>query len=330
MYLRQLGDGQLVQGFVKTQWPAGTEAAGRIARWAWLYRASVSLWGQFQPRSVALRLSYQPGLPLTSVHSFVSEAAEAGRMRQVLAAFLRTDQVTSGHTEAPLSVEDLQAGELELNVARVGIVPERLSTSDGNALYYNVRLSELVGRMFESASGLGLPCSYEMQAAAWSVPRELLRHVLYGVARLQDSAAAPADLVRDQAQLAERLRRAQWHVEECLASPAGAEPLSKTLEHVLDSTIYARLGAAPAVRMVAPERAPAFARLVHSSQLVAGWAPSESQAIAGAETTEGVEAALASRVAGLDAMLTSSAGARGPVAPTPVARGTPVPQHTGP
>jgi hypothetical protein len=330
MYLRQLGDGQLVQGYVRTRWPTGAEAAGRIANWARLFRASVALWSQFRPRSVAVRLTNTPGQSLVSVHAFVTEAAEAGRLRQVLAAFLRTDQIASGHTEVPLTAEDIQADEFELrNAARVGIVPERLSTSDGNALRYNVRLSELVGRILETASGLGLPCSYEMQAAGWSMPREVLRTVLYDASHLQDSAAAPADLVRDQAQLADRLRRAQWHVEECITSPVGAEPLSKTLGHVLEGTIYARLGAPPAVSMVSPQQAASFTRLIHSSQLVAGWTPSEGQAVAGAESREGVEAALACRAAGIDAMLAYGAAAVGPTSPTLIAPGGPMLQQSG-
>jgi hypothetical protein len=327
MYLRQVGGRPLVQGVVRTEWPAGTEAAGRIATWTRLFLASVSLWNQFQPRSVAVRLTYDPGRPLTSVHAFVADAAEADRLRLVLAAFLRTDQIATGHTEAPLSAEDLQAGELH-NVARVGIAPERLSTSDGNTIHYNVRLSELIGRVFEAASGLGLPCSFEMQAAGWQVPREILRPVLYAAAHLQDSAAAPADLVRDQMQLGDRLKRAQWHMEECLASPAGLEPLRRTLGHILESTIYARLGAPPAVETIDQERARCFALLVHPSQLLPAWTPAENRGIAGADSREAVEKALACQAAGVGNALVHTGGAGSPAAPVLTAHSAPPPNPT--
>lgn len=321
MYLRQLGEQPLVQGFVRTEWPSGAEAAGRIAAWTRLFLASVSLWRQFRPRSVAVRLTHTPGRPLTSVHAFVADAADAGRLRLVLAAFLRTGRIATGNTEAPMSADDLQTGGFELHDAvRVGISPERLSTSDGNTIHYNLRLSALIGPMFEAASGLGLTCSFEMQAASWSVPRESLRAVLYGAAHLQDSTAAPADLVRDQMQLGERLKRAQWHMEECLASPAGAQPLSLTLGHILESTIYARLGAPPAVEVIDRERAPCFARLVHPSQLVPGWVPTENRGIAGAETPEAVESALACAAIGIGERLAPAGG--GGVVSAPVRPGS--------
>ena len=115
MYLIEFqSNGQpLVQGVIRTEWPAGTDTSRRIGNWTRLFLASVALWGQFRPRSVAVRLSFTPGRPVTSVHSFVSVAAEAPRLRLVLAALLRTDQIASGHTEAPLSADDALLRDLE-------------------------------------------------------------------------------------------------------------------------------------------------------------------------------------------------------------------------
>ena len=99
---------ELVQGFVRAEWPQRASIAGGAASaWIKMFLRSASLWSQAKPLSAAVRIAIEPGRPVTTVHSFVVAKPNEPRLRLVLAAFMRTDQMGAGHTEGPQEGEDL-------------------------------------------------------------------------------------------------------------------------------------------------------------------------------------------------------------------------------
>jgi hypothetical protein len=266
------GDETLAQGFVRARWPAGDQiAAGQVTRWIRLFLRSTILWSQARPLSAALRLSAQPGRPLTTVHSFVVPKTQEERLRLVLAAFLRTNQMGGAETDVPQQEADLTGVFIHPDETRMGIRYERLRTAQDVSIHFNLRLAEQLPRIIETFVDLGVPVAYEAQVTPWSPPRELLRAVLYDTARLEQSRAAPLDLVRDQRVLAERLKRAAqqrpaYHVEECLATAAGApvDALGESMANLLSGTLYGSFGAAPQLASLGEKEAEAFSYHVHS------------------------------------------------------------------
>jgi TIR domain len=274
-------------------------ASGRGGIWARLFLASTSLWAQLRAESYAVRLTFAPGAPLTSVHSFVVDKSHADRLRMVLAAFMRTDRIAAGETDTLTSAADFVYFVGERENARVCICYEPLKTSTGHNIHYNIRLADHVGQLISDAAGLNLPFSYECLIRESSLPREALRAALYDVAHFQDAGAAPERLVRDQVVLADRLKRTGFNAEECLASPAGAAPLAETLAHTLQNTIYEEFAAAPRVIGIAAERATCFEQLVHPQLLRPGGQRPAPEAVGTAATREEVGKVLACDSTGL-------------------------------
>src|SRR5258707_7201015 len=90
---------QLVQGFVRCQWPASSNIRNEQAgAWIRLFVRSAMLWSQLRPMSSAIRISASPGQPLVTVHSFVTPKAQESRLRLMLAAFLRCAYTGGGQT----------------------------------------------------------------------------------------------------------------------------------------------------------------------------------------------------------------------------------------
>jgi len=264
-------DGPLVQGFVRVRWPAGDRLiAGQVAAWARLFVRSALLWSQVRPLSAALRLSVRPGEPLSSVHSFVVPKSQEARLRLLLAAFLRTTGMSGAEADVPQSEADLPGRFVHPGDTRLSLQHEALSSGGGLRIHVNLRLADRLPRLMQTLADFGVPVAYELQVAPWSPPRELLRTVLYDVARLADAGGVPEELAADQKALADRLRRAAqqrpaYHVEECLATaPELTEPLGETVGNLLAETLYGSLGAAPPLAPLAPPQAEAFAYHVHS------------------------------------------------------------------
>ena len=119
------GQDELAQGFVRAEWPSGGNLFGGQAKaWIAMFLRSASLWSQARPLSAAVRISIEPGRPVTTVHSFVVAERDEPRLRLVLAAFMRTDQMGAGHTEGPQEGEELAGRYQHPNEPRVAIVRE--------------------------------------------------------------------------------------------------------------------------------------------------------------------------------------------------------------
>ena len=210
-------------------------------------------------------LEAKPGSPLTSLHAFVAPKAQEARLRLALAALLRTHGFAYATAATPSAPTDLDNGFVHLSDARVALNYEPLTTNGGAHLHYNLRLFDHLDRLILAASDLGVPFAYEAQITPWSPPRSLLRSALFDVADLERQAA-PSELLADQRALAERLKRAAFHVEECLACPApeGAEEISRILDNMFSDTIYGRFGVSPHTDALSETRAEAFGRHIHS------------------------------------------------------------------
>ena len=66
------GGDELVQGFVRAEWPQRASIAGGAASaWIKMFLRSASLWSQAKPLSASVRIAIEPGRPVTTVHSFV-------------------------------------------------------------------------------------------------------------------------------------------------------------------------------------------------------------------------------------------------------------------
>ncbi len=262
----ELEDEALVQGFVREQWPGAEASSDRTAKWSRLFQRSASLWSQFGVRSAAVRLEAKPGAPLTSLHAFVAPRAQEARLRLALAALLRTHGFADATAATPCAPADLDDGYVHLSDARVALGYEPLTANGGARVHYNLRLFDYLDRIIMAASDLGVAFAYEAQVTPWSPPRDLLRRALYDVAELERQAAIPGELLGDQRALAERLKRATFHVEECLActTQEQAAEIAEILENILSDTVYRRFGAPPRAESLSEARAEAFGRHVHS------------------------------------------------------------------
>ncbi len=272
MYLLEVDRGgeQLVHGLVRAEWPAASAAADiRTGVWARLFLRSAALWSQLKPLSIAVRVAAEPAHGVTTVHSIVVPKAQEERLRLVLAAFLRTDQLAGGSTTVPQHGEELAGRYFHPGEARIVIERERLQTGDGMRIGHNVRLADHLPRLMRDCLDLGLAFAYEAQAAPWSPPRETLKDVLVNAGRLEEAAGVPPALARDQRDAAERLRSASFNIEECLAAPGAdtRDALAQTLSNVLSSTIYASFRVEPKLTAPGDAADDAFALHVHSHVL---------------------------------------------------------------
>ena len=272
------GDEELVQGFVRATWPQRADlVGGRAAAWIKMFLRSASLWSQAKPISAAVRIAVAPGRPVTTVHSFVTTKANAQRLRLVLAAFMRTDQMGAGETEGPQRGEELAGRFIHPDERRVTLARETLRTGKGLAIHHNLRLADRLPRLLQTFADLAIPFAYELQVTPWTPPRDRLKEFLHNVARLTDTPGVPARLSRDQAALGERVKDATFHMEECLsASASHVNAVGETLANLMGETFYADIGAAPTVEPLDQARAQAFAHLVHSRVMLN--APAETLA----------------------------------------------------
>jgi TIR domain len=272
------GDDELVQGFVRASWPQRADlVGGRATAWIKMFLRSASLWSQVKPLSAAVRIAIAPGRPVTTVHSFVTAKANEQRLRLVLAAFMRTDQMGAGETEAPQRGEDLAGRFIHPGERRLALVHETLRAGKGLAIHQNLRLADRLPRLLQTFADLGIPFAYEIQATPWAPPRDRLKELLHNVARLTDTPGVPARLSQDQAALGERVKHATFHMEECLSANAQhLNAVGETLASLLGETFYADIGAAPTVEPLDQARAEAFAHHVHSRVMLD--APAETLA----------------------------------------------------
>src|SRR5271170_2317460 len=124
------GTDQLVQGFVRAEWPQRANiVGGQAAAWIRMFLRGASLWSQAKPLSAAVRIAIEPGRPVTTVHSFVVAKRDEARLRLVLAAFMRTDQMGAGHTEGLQDGDDLERRFLHAEEPRIAVVREVLQTA---------------------------------------------------------------------------------------------------------------------------------------------------------------------------------------------------------
>jgi hypothetical protein len=279
------GTDQLVQGFVRAEWPQRANiVGGQAAAWIRLFLRSASLWSQANPLSASVRIAIEPGRPVTTVHSFITARRNEARLRLVLAAFTRTDQMGAGHTEGPQVGEELAGTYLHPNEPRIGLVRESLRTANGLAIHHNIRLADQLPRLLQTFADLAIPFAYEMQAMPWTPPRDLLKEFLHNLARLTDAPGIPRPLSQDQAALGERLKRATFNVEECLStpSPQSADAVGETLTNLLGELFYAQFDAAPRIALLDADRAQAFAHHVHSQAMLTPTSPTMADLTAAA------------------------------------------------
>ena len=262
----ELDDEALVQGFVRQQWPGSAASSDRAVKWSRLFQRSASLWNQFGMRSAAVRLEAKPGEPLRSLHAFVAPRTQGARLRLALAALLRAHGFADATAATPSTPADLDDGYLHLSDARVALDYEPLTTNGGARLHYNLRLFDHLDRLVMAASDLGVAFAYEAQITPWSPPKDLLKRTLYDIAELERQQATPGELLVDQRALAERLKRAAFHVEECVAcaAPDQVAEIAEILNNILSDTIYGHFDVSPRIEGLGGTEAEAFGRHVHS------------------------------------------------------------------
>jgi hypothetical protein len=235
-----------------------------------MFLRSASLWSQARPLSAAVRIAIEPGRPVTTVHSFVAAKRDEPRLRLLLAAFMRTDQMGAGHTEGPQDGEDLVGRYVHPDEPRIGLVRESLRTPKGVAIHHNLRLADQLPRLLQTFADLAIPFAYEFQAAPWTPPRERLREFLHNLARFADTPGIPRKLSQDQSALGERVKHATFNVEECLSAPSSqfVDAVGETLVNLLGETFYAEFDALPRIAALDRHREGAFAHHVHSQLLL--------------------------------------------------------------
>jgi hypothetical protein len=279
------GTDQLVQGFVRAEWPQRANiVGGQAAAWIRMFLRGASLWSQANPLSAAVRIAIEPGRPVTTVHSFVAAKRDEARLRLVLAAFMRTDQMGAGHTEGPQEGQDLAGAYLHPDEPRIGLVRESLRTAKGLAIHHNIRLADQLPRLLQTFADLAIPFAYEMQATPWMPPRDQLKEFLHNLVRLTEAQGIPRPLSQDQVALGERLKRATFNVEECLSTPStqSADAVSETLTNLFGESLYAQFDAAPRIAPLDEDRVQAFAHHVHSQFMLTPTPPTLAELTAAA------------------------------------------------
>ncbi len=305
MYLLEVDRGGelLVHGLVRAEWPVASAAADiRTGVWARLFLRSAALWSQLKPLSIAVRVAAEPARGVTTIHSIVVPKAQEERLRLVLAAFLRTDQLAGGSTAVPQHGEELAGRFFHPGEARIVLERERLQTGDGLRIGHNIRLADHLPRLMRDCLELGIAFAYEAQAAPWTPPRETLKEVLVNAGRLEETAGVPPALVHDQRGAAERLRQASFNIEESLAAPGPdrRDALAQTLSNILSSTIYASFGVEPKLAAPGDAADDAFALHVHSHVLDGAPDGLAFEDISCAATAEDVDAIVCCRGLGLE------------------------------
>ena len=294
----------LAQGFVRCRWPTSDRVrSGDLGAWAKLFLRSAQLWGQVQPLSVALRVEAAPGKAIVTVHSFVAPKAQEGRLRRLIAAFLRTDEMAGSEAEALQAEAELAGKFVHPGETRFGLDYEPLRTSGGVAIHYNLRLIDRLPRIIQTCTDLGLSVVYEAQATPRQPPRALVKRALVEASALADRSGVPPKLVRDQLELAERVKTAGFDIEECFSATAGvsADDLVHSLQAASLDTLYASLNAPPRLAALDEATSEAFSYHVHS--YVMHGAPEEVRAgdISRAATRDELDRLLGCRALGLAA-----------------------------
>jgi hypothetical protein len=301
---------ELAQGFVRAEWPRQSDLmGGRANAWIRMFLRSASLWNQARPLSAAVRISIEPGRPVTTVHSFVVAKSDEERMRRLLAAFMRTDQLGAGHTEGLASGMAPEGPFIHLDEPRIAMVRESLQAGSGLFIHHNLRLADQLPRLLQTFSDLDMPFAYELQAAPWTPPRERLKEFLYNLSRLNDTPGIPPQLAEDQIALGNRLKRATFHIEECLSSPKPelAGTLADTLVALLAESFYSRFDATPRLAPVGAGAAEAFGHHVHS-HLMLGVPDDTVAELTAATTREDVDRCISCLPLGLGFSGTASSG----------------------
>lgn len=285
---------ELVQGFVRAEWPQRANlVGGKATAWIRMFLRSASLWPQAKPLSAAVRIAIEPGRPVTTVHSFVVAKRDEARLRLVLAAFMRTDQMGAGHTEGPQPGEDLVGRYVHPDEPRIAVVRESLRAGKGLLIHHNLRLADQLPRLLQTFADLAIPFAYEFQATPSIPPRERLKEFLRNLARLVDTPGLPKKLSEDQASLGERLKQATFNIEECLSTPSAqfTDAASETLTNLLQETFYSEFDAAPRIAPLEADCASAFAHHVHS-QLILDSSPGTMADLTAAARREDVDRCL--------------------------------------
>lgn len=318
----------LIQGFVRAEWPQRADlSGGRAGAWIRMFLRSAALWQHAKPLSAGLRIEIAPGRPVTTVHSFVCAKTDEERLRLVLAAFMRTDQMGAGQTAGPQTNDALEGRFIHPDESRVAMPREILDAGKDLEIHHNLRIADQLPRLLQTFADLGVPFAYEMHAAPWSPPREALRNFRHRTQRLLDARGVPPALRADQEALVARVMQAGWHMEECLSAPSTQHIgiVQETLGTLLSESLYATLGGAPRVEPVDDELAEAFAHHVHS-HLVLEPQPDSVAGIAAAATREDVDRCLSCAPLGLGTAPTSEPQeplvlSLGPIGPGPTGRG---------
>lgn len=262
--------GLLIQGFVKSRWPARAQLDTAQTQWARMFARSAALWSQMDILSAAIRISASPHQPLEVLHSFLVSKSEEQRLRLALAAFLRNDQIGGASATAPLRESDLANAFFHPHEIRVGLRYDALRTQYGHSIVYDLRLLDYLPRILQTVVDLGLSVSYEAQVAPWTPPREFLRSSLHDISRLQELPTIPATLAAAQRRLFDQLKRLahqrSYYLEECLATAQEADvaSLSYAVTAILANSAYALPGQPFGLQRIDNEFAETFAHHVHS------------------------------------------------------------------
>jgi hypothetical protein len=317
----------LVQGFVRCRWPTSDRLrSGDVGPWARLFVRSAELWGHVQPLSVGIRIEAAPGQPLASVHSFVVPKPQEARLRRVIAAFLRTDEMAGSETAALQAEAELPGRFIHAGEPRFALSYEPLRTPQGLSIHYNLRLLEKLPNVIRACTDLGLSVAYEAQATPRVPPRALVRRALIEASALGEQRGVPPAIIRDQRALAERAKVGAYDIEECFSATGGASAadLLHALETAWLDTIYASFNAPPTLTGLDEAAGEAFAYHVHSS--VMHGAPEEERAgdLSRLATRGDVDALMSCRALGLAAAVGPAGGdpggfadLAGPAAPAP-------------
>jgi hypothetical protein len=234
MYLARFAgtEGHFSQALVRVHFARASDRATN-EKWSSLYAALTSLPLGMREAQVGFRLRLLPNGGLDATYLLLAPAEAEGELRRLVGAFSRLETLIPGSVELPICRETFDAIVSQFPRLR-GAVSLPRARAGSCWIAQSFRAAQTLDELFTNAAMLQHGIAYQANLTPFAPSREARREVKRNVARLDQVPGAPDEMVRLQAQLAERFGIADRLCDEVLAadSPDAAEWLERELKRI--------------------------------------------------------------------------------------------------
>ncbi len=248
----------LTQGVALIRWPApGPDSFVRR------YRASIAAIAEIPLLSAFLALDLDADGRITTTHSFIAAAEDAGRLRGALAALMRLDGVDGAEVATPGDTDSFVGGFLGPDRPRFAPDVDLIAATGGVEIRPPFTLADALGPVVQDLAVDGRTARFEFAFAPMLPEPEVVRTSLHRIVRLE-AVRAPEELLVDQRERVEILRRATHHMVEGVVGDAEAlAAIERSLARQPDAFGYDRIGMEPALVELDADEAESLGLLAH-------------------------------------------------------------------